>query len=269
MNKPLRDCWICGAPANSREHKFKRSDLIRTFGRDDKWDVHHFIEAKQRQLSKGSKSKRVKYARVICDKCNSARSQPWDIAYETFIKYVFEHERLILGRRFINLYEVFGDDNAVESCPALYKYFVKVFGCRLANDGFAVPPHLVTLLSESECVAKLRLGFAVHKTLFAISREHRGMLGMGPLIRPETTGTNQPERYYFDLRIGWLIVGMYYDIEVPPDVGAPWTSNSGCIYLGEIENSTLDELIEIARRSKAPGLAELEALRNSGGIKVE
>jgi hypothetical protein len=30
--KPGR-CWWCGAPADSREHKMKRSDIVREYGK--------------------------------------------------------------------------------------------------------------------------------------------------------------------------------------------------------------------------------------------
>ena len=33
MTVPVLNCWICGAPATSGEHKTKRSDLQAVFGR--------------------------------------------------------------------------------------------------------------------------------------------------------------------------------------------------------------------------------------------
>jgi hypothetical protein len=136
----------------------------------------------------------MKYSSVLRAECNSSRSQPWDRAYDRFIDWAFANESRVLSQRFINLYEVFGDD-ASWSCPALYKYFVKAFGCRLADAGFAVPDHLVELLSKDYYQTKLRLAFAVHKTLFALRPEHRRQLGLGDLIRVDSRSMGQMERY--------------------------------------------------------------------------
>lgn len=266
-----RTCWICEAPADSREHKIKRTDLLREFGVDafDGGDLLHVIDGESTRKLQGPNSKRLKYEPVLCGDCNSARSQPWDKAYEAFIAWVFENQRTILSRRYINLYEVFGEEGAVESCPNLYKYFVKAFGCRLASAGYAVPEHLVTLLSQDYFLTKLRLTFAVYKAMFALAPEFRQRAGLGGLVRMDSRSMGQMERYVFQLNVGWLVIGLHYDIDAPPGVGANWTSDSACIYLGEIEGPTLNELIECARRDNAPALPELEALRDSGGIRIE
>ena len=74
-----RSCWICGAPADSREHKIKRSDLVREFGdgpyRDDDTLIH-FMDGQDPRDLQGPNAKRLKYDPVLCGDCNSARSQP-------------------------------------------------------------------------------------------------------------------------------------------------------------------------------------------------
>lgn len=262
---------MCGGPANSREHKIKKSDFTRRYGPGSFEKVGgmvHGIGAGTCPV-RGPNAKRLKYRPVICVLCNSTRSQPWDRAYEVLERWIFENQPAVLERRFIDLYRVFDGDGAIASCPALYKYFVKAFGCRLADAGLAVPRHLVDLLNLDRFLTKLRLAFAVHKTMFAMSPEVRAnYLAIGELVRLDSRSLGRMERYVWHLQVGWLRVGFYYDIDVPSGAGAPWTSDSACIYLGEIETSTLDELIEGARRDNAPVLPEWEALRQSGGIRV-
>ena len=182
---------------------------------------------------------------------------------------MFDTQKTVLGRRFVDLYEVFGEEDAVQSCPNLYKYLVKAFGCRLASSGHPVPEHLVDLLSQDHFLTKLRVTFAVYKAVFALAPEHRKRAGVGGLVRMDSRSMGQMERYQFHLNVGWLAINFWYDLEIPPGVGAPWTSDSACIYLGEIEGPTLDELIEIARGNDAPGFVDLEALRDSGGIRID
>lgn len=215
-------CWICGAAADSREHKLKRRDFVRIFGDapfsgDDA--ILHFVGEAGPRLIQGPNSGRMKYGTVLCGDCNSSRSQPWDRAYDRFVDWIFENEQRVLSQRFINLCDVFGDEISTSS-PALYKYFVKAFGCRLANAGLSVPQHLVELLSYDSYETKLRLAFAVHKTLFALRPEHRRQLGVGELIRVDSRSEGEMERYYFRLHHGWLITNFFHDLEVPAGFGA-------------------------------------------------
>lgn len=268
-----RPCWICGAPADSREHKIKRSDLVRAFGNGpfkDDGGLLHFIDGQSPRELQGPNSNRLKYEPVLCGDCNSNRSQPWDKAYEAFIAWVFQNERATLASRTINLCEVFGGpEQAVQSSPHLYRYFVKAFGCRLASAGYRVPPHLIAILSEDDFLTNLLLTFAVHKAVFALAPEHRQMLGVGGLVRLDSRSMGQMERYVFQVNVSWLVIGFHYDIETQPEAGIPWVCATPIINLGEIEGAPLDELIECARRNNAPALPELETLRASGGIRIE
>jgi len=233
-----RPCWICGAPSNSREHKIKKSDLVRRYGSQpfrNVGGVLHFVDGEYRKVL-GPRAKTLTYDPLICSDCNNAKSQPWDAAYEQFEKWVFENAEIILQRRFILLEDVFGNDSYSVSCPALYKYFVKAFGCRLSHTGFAVPADLVALLPQERFLTKLRLAFAVNKSLIAFAPEHRDIfLGIGDLIRIDSRSRGVMERYTWHMQIGWLRISFFYDVVVPCGLGAPWVSDCACLYLGEFK----------------------------------
>jgi hypothetical protein len=210
------------------------------------------------------------YEPLICSDCNNAKSQPWDNAYEKFEKWLFENAKIILQRRFILLEEVFGTDAVPSGCPELYKYFVKAFGCRLSDAGFTVPEDLVLLLPQTHFQTRLRITFAINKTVFVFPEIDREVfLGIGDLIRIDSLSQGVMERYLWHMQIGWLRISFFYDTEVPCGIGAPWTSDSACLYLGEFESSSLDELIEGARSDTAPGLSVLEVIRDNDGILIE
>ena len=267
-----RPCWICGAPSDSREHKIKKSDLVRRYGCQpfrNIGGVLHFVDGESRKVP-GPRAKTLTYDPLICSDCNNAKSQPWDNAYQIFERWLFENEKTLFQRRFILLEEVFGSDAFSNACPELYKYFVKAFGCRLSDAGFTVPQDLVLLLPQAHFLTKLRIAFAINKTVFALPEDHREIfLGIGDLIRIDSRTQGVMERYVWHMQIGWLRISFFYDTEVPCGIGAPWTSDSACLYLGEFETSSLDELIEGARRDGAPGLTDLESLRANGGIRIE
>lgn len=232
----VRPCWICGAPSNSREHKFKRSDLVRRYGNQSfrSGGLLHFVDGKSRKVL-GPRAKSLTYNPLICSECNNAMSQPWDYAYEQFEMWVFENSKTTLQRRFILLEEVFGSDTFSVACPALYKYFVKAFGCRLSDAGIPVPPDLVNLLPQEHFLTKLRITFAVNKTMFVLAATgHQDIfLGIGDLLCIDSQGVMTPSSWH--MQIGWLRISFFYDTPVPCSLGAPWTSDSACLYLGEFE----------------------------------
>ena len=267
-----RPCWICGAPSDSREHKIKKSDFVRRYGNQPFHNIGgmlHFVNGLSSNVQ-GPGSKMLTYEPVICSDCNNDRSQPWDRAYEQFEKWLFENSSTILQRRFILLEDLFGHEYFSSACPSLYKYFVKSFGCCLASAGFSVPSDLVELLKQDYFLTKLRLAFAINKSTFALLPEDRdNNLGIGELIRLDSRSEGVMERYYWHIQIGWLRIWFFYDTEVPCGLGAPWTSDCACLYLGEFETASLEELIECARKDNAPALAHLEAIRDQGGISIE
>ena len=269
IDKP---CWICGAPSNSREHKIKKSDFVRRYGNQPFHKIGgmlHFVNGVSSNVQ-GPGAKILTYEPLICSDCNNNKSQPWDMAYEQFEKWLFENTSAILQRRFILLEDVFGPDNFSSGCPALYKYFVKAFGCRLASAGISVPSDLVELFKQDYFLTKLRLTFAIHKSSFALLPEDRdNYLGIGDLFRLDSRRKGVMERYNWYIQIGWLRVWFFYVTEVPSGLGAPWTSDCACLYLGEFEAASLEELIECARKDNAPCLAHFEAIRNREGISIE
>lgn len=263
-------CWICGAPSDSREHVIKRSDLSRRYGKlpfDQTGGMLH-VKGKISRRIQSSNSKSLKYPLIICSECNNERSQPWDKAYEKFEKWLFHNSALIFKQRFVDLEEVYGAEVSF-SCPNLYKYFVKAFGCRLADSGMSVPPDLVNLLFQDYFLTKLRLCFSIHKTMFVMYPNDRdNFLGVGDLIRIDSISEGVMERYKWCMNIGWLRIWHFYDLAPPPRIGAPWTSDSSCLYLGESESATLDELIKDAQRNKAPILDRLLEIEQSGGLEI-
>ena len=270
-SKPLKLCWICGALADSREHIIKRSDFIRRYGNLPFRHIGgmlHFKGEKSRNVP-SSKSKILSYDPIICSTCNNKISQPWDKAYEIFEKWIFENSSSIFERRFIPLELVYGEKNFSYQCPNLYKYFVKSFGCRLASIDISVPKDLVDLLSQDYFLTKLRLCFAINKTTFAMLPEDRSnFLGVGDLMRVDSKSKGIMEKYSWFINIGWLRIWFLYDLDVPCGLGAPWTSDSACLYIGEFESAALDTLIENARKDNAPILSYLEEIKRNGGIKI-
>lgn len=129
-----RNCWWCGRPADSREHKFKKSDLRREFGPGP-----YYGEDKPLRLSEGRRTRAsgrdspiFKFRATLCGRCNNERSQPFDNAYDSFVEYVFASEDRVLRERVIRLSAIYGDDWKARR-DDLVRYFVKHISSRIAE----------------------------------------------------------------------------------------------------------------------------------------
>ena len=102
-----------------------------------------------------------------------------------------------------------------------------------------------------------------------LPEDRDNFLGVGDLFRVDSKSMGVMERYSWFINIGWLRIWFFYALEVPCSLGAAWTSDSGCLYLGEFESASFEELIEGARRDNTPALGHLEEIKKNGGIKIK
>lgn len=137
-------CWWCGAVADSREHRVKASQLRKMFETAD----HLMLsgkEGKRPTRLNGVKAKPMLFPKVLCARCNNARSKPFDEAYDEFIKKVWDDPDFFRERAEFDMSDVFPDDPDGEK--KLARYYVKNIGCRIAEAGFAVPQQLIDFMN--------------------------------------------------------------------------------------------------------------------------
>lgn len=217
---PRRDygasCWWCEGPAGSREHRHKASDLRREFSRAE-YEANDVIIRRtgvpERAITvPGPNSAAVKFDDHFCTDCNSARSQPFDRAYDRFISWFLanEHEVEPSGRMpFSEIYE-----DPAKGCNDLLGYFVKHLACRIADVGYAVPQGLIAFLGGFEArglVAQLwvdgRLA-AISEIMRQNPEDGTGYLGVGGLDAEVTRDKQFAHRFasswsYHGLTFQW------------------------------------------------------------------
>src|SRR4051812_41239366 len=105
-------CWWCGAPADSREHRLKKSDLVREFGKPPFTDLRTLtrFSGDDRHDFSGPGSRLVQFQPSMCARCNNTRSQPFDVAWDRFVAYLADHEADVLKDRSLDLDAIFGRD---------------------------------------------------------------------------------------------------------------------------------------------------------------
>ena len=138
-------CWWCGGVAGSREHKYKRSDLVREFGAGswkDSGGVVRVRDGQGMQDVQGAGSESLTFPKVLCMTCNNARSQAFDRSYDAFAEYFCQNEAALLSEPAFDLRKIYGHDWRTR-LGFLVRYWVKHICCRLAEGGVRLPDELI------------------------------------------------------------------------------------------------------------------------------
>ena len=125
----MRDCWICGAAADSAEHMVKASGRSRHLPRPQppRPGVSAIVRTSERACSR-AKAPVLKFKPSLCQHCNNARSQPWDRAWEALEKGVREARPALRKGSRIPLGTIFPNSRR-ESMTYVHQYFTKLLGC--------------------------------------------------------------------------------------------------------------------------------------------
>ena len=150
-------CWICGQEGNTGEHMIKASDLRSYFGDVSQKNPIFFHTKERRNIPVGSlKSKRFRFDSLICNKCNSDLTQPYDRSWEVLSAYLRSNWPELLKSRKIRLAKVF-PGSVHRSMLFVHLYFVKIFGCKIVESK---APIATSSLSEA------LLNKKAHKDIF-------------------------------------------------------------------------------------------------------
>jgi hypothetical protein len=152
-------CWICGSFADSSEHKVKHSLLRRTYGKGpwtEKDSTLGHVASDSVRTLQSCGSKRLKYSPTICQGCNSDRTSKADRAADEFSHHWLGHFGDIQEAMSIDL-------NAAGVSPSgLRSYLAKLFGCRVAEEGWEVPRTIGELATGTADAPELRISFAIN-----------------------------------------------------------------------------------------------------------
>ncbi|MCX5042466.1 hypothetical protein OG921_04670 [Aldersonia sp. NBC_00410] len=137
-------CWWCSAGADSREHRVKASQLRKMFETSD----HLMLSGKEGEHPtrlNGVKAKPMLFPKILCAKCNNARSKPFDEAFDAFVQKVWNDPEYFRHRAEFDMSDIFHADPDGEM--KLARYYVKNIGCRIAEMGFAVPQQMIDFMN--------------------------------------------------------------------------------------------------------------------------
>jgi hypothetical protein len=200
-------------PADSREHKFKRTDLIRVHGRGELRGPRTLVvnSGERSTEHRSTKNDALKFSPSMCAYCNNTLSQPFDRAYDEFIEWVLANEATVLAERRIDLTAVFGSD-ANGKAEDVLRFFVKHICCRLAEtvdaDGDTlIPSDAVCFLDGARPPRTVATAMWIEPSWLRFDRLGAGdpewisILGMEPVQAGPEMRVGGRWNY------GWLVLG--------------------------------------------------------------
>jgi hypothetical protein len=222
-------CWWCGAPADSREHKLKRSDLVREYGKPPYTGLRTLTRfgGDGRRDFRGPGSGLMKFSASLCARCNNQRSQPFDRAWDAFTAYLVENEEMILNELRVDLEAVYGLEWRAQSAN-LARYVVKHLVCRIIHELEApvrLDKELLAFLAGGPYPSCLQLDFCLDLGVVEMLRltssdpapedpeaAEAGFLALRPLwvmLDRRTGQWSEPQGglYYRWLAVYWHVTG--------------------------------------------------------------
>lgn len=128
----MSQCWICGAKANSGEHKVKKSDLKRHMPLvGQKTPIYHRSNGRKKKSLGSVDSGAIKFNKSICSLCNGALTQKHDLAWDELSEYLFS--TALHRKANVKLNDIFTND-IYDSIRSVHLYFAKLFGCKVVES---------------------------------------------------------------------------------------------------------------------------------------
>ena len=125
------DCWICGAPANSGEHKIKQSDLRSALRKPSQAQPVYYHDKSTTNRPLGGYDRNfLKSSTFLCARCNNEVTQPYDRAWETLSEVLRARKPPLKPGDLVRINLVFPHEKR-EKMRFVQLFFAKLSGCHL------------------------------------------------------------------------------------------------------------------------------------------
>ncbi len=200
----------------------------------------------------------------MCRSCNDRRSQPFDDAWTTLIRFVLSAEEAVLRARKIHLKEVYGEDWEKRGLD-LIRFFVKQICCVIAEKADSeIPDELIAFLDGGSEPDSLRLQLAVDENAWQFTRWLRvspseadqggGLIFMGSNTVSKDPGSTVVVNIYGWYMVRWMCVLWEYDAtrDFPSTFDSPWV-DLDTVHLALGKDPRVAEKFEAAVRAVESG----------------
>jgi hypothetical protein len=133
-----KTCWICGGEAGSGEHKTKRSDLAAIFREPSPaTPLRLHTASRKNQRIASFNSDKLKFPDRICHFCNTARTQPYDRAWQQMSSWLWLRAPSLRPGAIVRANRIFPHDTG-RKMRDVQLYFCKLFGCLILEGGVPI-----------------------------------------------------------------------------------------------------------------------------------
>ncbi len=240
-------CWICGQPADSSEHRLKKTDLVSKYGEgafigDNK--VVHVVGGQLNEIQ-GPGSRRLKYQDSLCKNCNNSVTQQHDRAYERLQAWIAANEVSILSARVIDFCAVFGANYPTEVAN-LIRYYAKSLGCKINDAKRPVPVALSDAARGGVLSPSLQISFCVQEDLARNRDVFEKYIGKADLY-----GNQEPDAhpfYSWSEEVSWFTTMISYRYDHDPRWGTVLSDTVEVAHLGSLSAFTIEERVEFDKQ---------------------
>jgi hypothetical protein len=214
-------CWWCRNVADSGEHKYKKADLVREFGKGPYIGANKLVRGISGELRsiQGPNSKEAKFENTLCQTCNNEKSQPFDVNYDIFTEYIRANEPKIIATRQFKFSEIYGND--WKNCRVnLLRYYVKHICCRLASAKILVRHEVISFLNGAQDLHFLKFNLEIREDIVAMmnglkkSGMDNGCLWIGDLNHQISKSRGEISEAQSFLGYRWLRMNYLYDYSI-------------------------------------------------------
>lgn len=201
-------CWWCGSAADSAEHRHKKTDLRRLWVGSE-GPVWSGDEGRLTETIRGpnSRSRAVRFGRTLCQHCNNARSQPFDRAYEVFSDHLVSRMDSWWRAPGIDVASLYGA-NWEEDALNLARYYVKNFGCQMADQGIRPPATMAAFLNGGAELTDISLCLIKSESHYIGHKRYLRKLGENAALwRPDDLAWVSPTQQRFTGYEGMTLIG--------------------------------------------------------------
>ncbi|HEY5602728.1 MAG TPA: hypothetical protein VIM41_06435 [Gammaproteobacteria bacterium] len=217
------ECWICGADADSGEHRVKASDMRRFFGKITPASPVFFHSDDRRNIRiHSAKSDKLKTSKVICQRCNDTHTAKYDDAWTLLSRSILAGWENVKKTKRFKLQTAFPGKVGQQSIN-FHLYFVKLFGCRIADENMPIDlSHFAKCVLEQHPHSGIYLSFNMRN----IHSKSGLYVGISEVHGKEYGGVCEAATWYYSL--GELDVQVSWSKETPiRNVPYAWHPESG------------------------------------------
>ncbi len=211
-------CWICNEnEADSGEHVITKASLDFIFGKPSDGDerfVTHVDGAKNVPV-KSFKGDRLKFDKSICKRCNNALSQPYDNAFNLFVRNLFKTKGNVVTRKTVNLRGLLLQDRQYRKNLGIY--LQKIFGCLIVQHQVRISDSDFKSIRDSILTGNQRrsnLWFSMHRDIKKLAARDSVCVAQYPVFAENVIG--------WTIDLDWVSIVLSYPNAPPLQYGDSW-----------------------------------------------